>query len=143
VHGRACLIIERVDKYQMTLSIASRSQGQRRMADRFHLLTNSQLLGVLQNTKTAKVLLYIIVPTIISSVILGVYSGYKLATTQTEFNEGFYMTDSYWFITPDSTTTFAGYVISFSFQALAIYLAIVWSRLHNRRVDASTGQTPS
>lgn len=31
-------------------------------------------------------------------------------------------------------------MISWGLQGFAIYLVIIWSRLHNRRVDASTGQ---
>lgn len=35
-----------------------------------------------------------------------------------------------------------GNVLGFGIQGFAVYLVIVWSRQHNRRVDASTGQAP-
>jgi hypothetical protein len=44
------------NKLEFCFSIAGESKSQRCMADRFHIFANSELLGILQNTKVAKVL---------------------------------------------------------------------------------------
>ena len=43
-------------------------------------------------------------------------------------------------VAPDPIASTAFQVAGFGLQGMAIYLVIIWSRQHNRMVDASTGQ---
>lgn len=86
-----------------------------------------------------KYLLYVIVPSIVVSI---VSTTYVVANPFGSFapwgDEGLAFgrePTSFW-------VYIATNVVGFGLQGLAVYLAIVWSRLHNRRVDASTGQAP-
>lgn len=86
-----------------------------------------------------KYLLYVIIPSIVFSTIFSIYNSSSLETSF-----------SYWgspddpvrnFITVSGAIIYAN-AVGLAFTAFAIYLVIIWSRLHNRRVDASTGQAP-
>lgn len=77
-----------------------------------------------------KYVLYVITPEIILGVVI-VANIYSMPVDS-----------PYDFVTPSPIVSIPVNVISLGLQGLAIYLVIVWSRLHNRRVDASTGQAP-
>lgn len=80
--------------------------------------------------KLRRYLLFVIVPEIVISIVI-IASMYSRPTAS-----------PYDFVAPNYTVWALGNVISIGLQGLAIYLVIIWSRLHNRRVDASTGQAP-
>jgi hypothetical protein len=88
--------------------------------------------------KLTKYVLYVIVPSIAISIILYTYFFYYPALRFTPWgDDGLAFGDP----TP-SYVSAASNVIAFGLQGLAIYLVIIWSRLDNRRVDASRVQAP-
>ena len=90
--------------------------------------------------KLRKHVLYVIVPVIILNIIhmFAPSSFYSPAITSKSSvdNWGFVR------VAPDPIVSTAFQVAGFGLQGLAIYLVIIWSRQHNRRVDASKGQAP-
>lgn len=101
--------------------------------------------------KLRKYVLYVIVPEIVVSiVILAIVNSWQYGYIGTlNWYEGDNTTPPY---TPwgDAGLAFGdpmpfnvstiGNVIGFGLQGFAIYLVIIWSRLHNRRVDVAAGQ---
>jgi len=89
--------------------------------------------------KLRKYLLYVVLPSvIISSILVGSY----FLSNPPGFHPSI-IADNY--DSANWSTSYAiglSYVVAAAFQALAIYLVIIWSRQHNRQFDQSPNQTP-
>lgn len=92
--------------------------------------------------KLRKYLLFVFAPSVALSIMLYAYIlSNPLPSLMTRGED-----DPAFGVLPYSDSQFSasiiGNVAGFGLQGLSIYLVIIWSRLHNRRVDASTGQAP-
>jgi hypothetical protein len=88
--------------------------------------------------KLRKYVLYIIVPEIILGAAYGVYVAMSILS-EPDFMRFSRVDSSFYYYGPHYIALNA---IGWALQGFSIYLIIIWSRLHNRRVDASTGQAP-
>lgn len=83
--------------------------------------------------KLRNYLLYVVIP---ASILLSSIYTYRLFSV--DFNR--------WLTNLGSSglgETIVTLYIGMAVQGLAVFLAVTWSRQHNRKVDASTGQAPS
>ena len=109
------------------------------MADGFTFLPIVNFWAFYRIRKLRKYVLYVIVPSIAISIILYAYFLYNPVPRFTPWGD-----DGLAFGDPlPSQVSAASNAIGFGLQGLAIYLVIIWSRQHNRRVEASAGQAPS
>lgn len=81
--------------------------------------------------KLRKYVLYVIVPSIMLSIANGVYSAFIVPVDR-----------RYDFVTLLDASVLVPSLLGLALAGYSIYLVIIWSRLHNLRVDASMGQVP-
>ena len=87
--------------------------------------------------KLGKYLLYVFLPAIVVSTIIGVYFGISAVYNPQVTNDAMILTDTQ--MTPfgslNTPELYASIAVSIAFKALEIYLVVLWSNQHNTAFD--------